>query len=257
MDIPTCECGCGLTVPGLGLRFYNKVHSRRNWGRVNRDKKKIIARKSYLKNRASILAVNGIWRSRNKEKIARDNRNWYLRNRERLIQKSKTYGRKWRAEFPFRSPEDKAKLRATKARCSTRHYYRNWEAERRKRNERGRQNRTKLSLARRLAIKKRPELQIQERLRTRLKRAVKGHGRPSIRNLIGCSWQFLKEHIESQFLYGMSWDNRSKWHIDHKTPCAAFDLSQIDQQLACFHWSNLQPLWATDNLRKGAKLVAP
>jgi hypothetical protein len=53
----------------------------------------------------------------------------------------------------------------------------------------------------------------------------------------------------------MSWDNYGfrGWHIDHKKPCALFDLSLPEQQRECFHFSNLQPLWAADNLAKGVK----
>lgn len=55
----------------------------------------------------------------------------------------------------------------------------------------------------------------------------------------------------------MSWQNRGrghdKWHIDHVRPCASFDLTDPEQQKQCFHWSNMQPLWQTDNLRKGSK----
>ncbi len=61
-------------------------------------------------------------------------------------------------------------------------------------------------------------------------------------------------HIESKFVDGMSWENRSQWHIDHIRPCANFDLTDIEQQKICFHWSNLQPLWAKDNLRKGKRM---
>ncbi len=69
--------------------------------------------------------------------------------------------------------------------------------------------------------------------------------------LIGCSLVAFKAHIEKQFLPGMSWDNYGpKWHIDHITPCAVFDLRYEGQQKACFHYTNLQPLWAIDNLRK-------
>lgn len=75
-------------------------------------------------------------------------------------------------------------------------------------------------------------------------------------SLIGCPVAFLKSHLENQFLPGMSWENHSKlgWHIDHILPCKSFDLTDPDQQRACFHYSNLQPLWAEDNLRKSAKL---
>jgi len=50
------------------------------------------------------------------------------------------------------------------------------------------------------------------------------------------------------------WDNYgSGWHIDHIRPCSSFDLSDEEQQRACFHHSNLQPLWVKDNLEKGSK----
>ena len=71
----------------------------------------------------------------------------------------------------------------------------------------------------------------------------------------------LKQYLEKQFTKGMSWDNygnpngdhTSCWHIDHIKPCASFDLTQEDQQKECFHYTNLQPLWAIDNLKKGGK----
>ena len=74
--------------------------------------------------------------------------------------------------------------------------------------------------------------------------------------LLGCTLRQLKVHIESKFLSGMSWDNRSKWHIDHIRPCASFDLTDPGQQRLCFHYTNLQPLWAGDNHRKGARLLS-
>jgi HNH endonuclease. len=57
----------------------------------------------------------------------------------------------------------------------------------------------------------------------------------------------------------MSWDNygRDGWHIDHIRPCASFDLTDPEQQRQCFHYTNLQPLWAADNIRKGAKWQPP
>jgi hypothetical protein len=63
--------------------------------------------------------------------------------------------------------------------------------------------------------------------------------------------------MESKFLPGMTWDNRGLrgWHIDHIVPCSFFDLANPEQQRKCFHYTNLQPLWAADNLRKSDKLV--
>ncbi len=73
--------------------------------------------------------------------------------------------------------------------------------------------------------------------------------------LIGCSIEFLLQHLESQFKDNMSWNNYGKggWHIDHIKPCKLFDLTNPEEQRKCFHWSNLQPLWEKDNLRKSWK----
>lgn len=71
--------------------------------------------------------------------------------------------------------------------------------------------------------------------------------------LLGCTAAQLKEHLESKWTAGMTWANYGVhgWHIDHIRPCASFDLTDSAQQRECFHWSNLQPLWAADNIRKG------
>ena len=71
--------------------------------------------------------------------------------------------------------------------------------------------------------------------------------------LVGCNSKELKEHLESQFIEGMNWNNYGEWHVDHIKPCAAFDLSDPIQQKECFNYTNLQPLWAKDNIRKSDK----
>lgn len=71
--------------------------------------------------------------------------------------------------------------------------------------------------------------------------------------LLGCSIKDLRKHLQSKFQPGMSWSNYGKWHIDHIRPCAKFDLSKKSEQCKCFHYTNLQPLWAKDNLKKSNK----
>ena len=71
--------------------------------------------------------------------------------------------------------------------------------------------------------------------------------------------QSLMHHIAKQFKPNsegvpMTWDNYGKWHIDHIKPCSSFDLTCPIQQKLCFHYSNLQPLWAIDNLKKQDKI---
>jgi hypothetical protein len=92
-------------------------------------------------------------------------------------------------------------------------------------------------------------------LRTRIWSSLKKQGlkkKDSTMSLVGCSKEELIKHLESQFKEGMNWENWSLngWHIDHIRPCSSFDLSDPAQVKECFHYSNLQPLWAIENLKK-------
>ena len=71
--------------------------------------------------------------------------------------------------------------------------------------------------------------------------------------LAGCRIDELWKHLEKQFKDGMTRQNQGEWHIDHIKPCSLFDLTDPEQQKECFNYKNLQPLWAEENLRKGAK----
>ncbi len=73
--------------------------------------------------------------------------------------------------------------------------------------------------------------------------------------MIGCSWIDFKIYLESKFTEGMSWDNYGKWHIDHIVPLSSFDLSDPVQLEKACHYTNLQPLWAKDNLKKSNKII--
>ena len=73
--------------------------------------------------------------------------------------------------------------------------------------------------------------------------------------LLGCTFEYFIEYLQRLFKVGMTWKNYGKWHIDHIKPCASFDLSKLEAQKKCFHYTNLQPLWAEENLKKGAKII--
>lgn len=91
-------------------------------------------------------------------------------------------------------------------------------------------------------------------LRNNSSRAFKriGQSKPTDTTaLLGCSWEEAKTHIESLFTEGMSWNNYGSWHIDHIVPIAS--ATTLEEARALNHISNLQPLWAKDNLTKGAK----
>ncbi len=69
-------------------------------------------------------------------------------------------------------------------------------------------------------------------------------------NLLGCTIEQLIAHLQKQYQLGMNDQNYGKWHIDHIKPCSKFDLTKEEEQRKCFHYTNLQPLWAIDNLKK-------
>jgi predicted nucleic acid-binding Zn ribbon protein len=99
---------------------------------------------------------------------------------------------------------------------------------------------------------------LRGQIRSRIKGAIKdqwGIKSQKTIDLLGCSVEEAKKHIESQFKEGMSWDNWSfkGWHIDHIKPCASFDLRDPEQQKECFNYKNLQPLWWWENLSKSNK----
>ena len=108
--------------------------------------------------------------------------------------------------------------------------------------------------------KKKTDIQykLKSSLRTRLYQSINGNFKAgsAVRDL-GCTVEELKQYLESKFLPGMSWDNwtHDGWHIDHIKPLDSFDLTDRNQLLEACHYTNLQPLWATDNLVKSNKLI--
>jgi hypothetical protein len=117
-------------------------------------------------------------------------------------------------------------------------------------------NRYKINRRVKIRLLTSPQAKLGHNLRARFHDALKRNcitKKCSVINLIGCSIMELKEHLSKIFKEGMCWENYGKWHIDHILPIASFDLTDIEQQKKCFHFTNLQPLWAEENLKKGKK----
>lgn len=103
-----------------------------------------------------------------------------------------------------------------------------------------------------------PEFKLLKTLRSRLGTALKTKNAvKSIKtlDLTGCSTSFLMKYLEEKFKEGMSWSNHGEWHIDHIIPCSSFNLLDKKEQEKCFHYTNLQPLWASENLSKSNKIT--
>lgn len=103
-----------------------------------------------------------------------------------------------------------------------------------------------------------PNYKLKQTLRRRIRyilnnKGLRVHARTS--EMLGCSFNELRLYLESKFLPGMTWSNHGiyGWHIDHVKPLASFDLSIPEQLSEACHYTNLQPLWARDNLVKGVK----
>ena len=103
-----------------------------------------------------------------------------------------------------------------------------------------------------------PQYKLAACMRSKVSRMLKGIAKSAhTLDLLGCSLSALRSHLERQFRPGMTWANYGPvWHVDHVRPCVSFDLTDLAQQRKCFHFSNLQPLFARENLAKGAKTKA-
>lgn len=100
-----------------------------------------------------------------------------------------------------------------------------------------------------------PSFKCLDNLRRRVYHVIKrGHKSSRTLALLGCTAPELRAHLETRFQPGMTWENYGPaWHVDHIRPCASFDLTDPAQQRACFHYANLQPLFALENLKKGSR----
>jgi hypothetical protein len=120
----------------------------------------------------------------------------------------------------------------------------------------------KVCINRRQTIKsmETPQGRLNMRMRVAIGKALKGAKlNRKWSALVGYDAAALKKHIEGAFLPGMGWDNYGQWHIDHIIPKSKFNYSGAEDPdfKRCWALSNLQPLWAADNLRKNDKLAAP
>jgi hypothetical protein len=181
----------------------------------------------YQKNKQKISSQRKLYQQKNKEKIQETKKKYYLNNKEYIDKKNATHRSKNREYLNKKSNE---------------YYYANKKEVCKKRNEYLRNNQ---------------QARIKHNLRTRINLVLKGKIKSgSTINLLGCDIKFFMQYIEGLFLSGMTWDNHTRkgWHIDHIKPCASFDLTDPEQQKKCFHYTNLQPLWAADNIRKSDKV---
>jgi hypothetical protein len=116
-------------------------------------------------------------------------------------------------------------------------------------------NKKRILKERSLRLKKDLNFKMKHQLGTRIRKVLNGviKKSKSTNELVGCTIEQLWIHLEKSFKPGMTKENYGKWHVDHIRPCASFDLSKPEEQAKCFHYTNLQALWAYENISKGAK----
>jgi hypothetical protein len=195
------------------------------------------------------------YRSNNKEKVSKAKKKYYNKNKERI----KEYKKRYRSENAEIVKERERLYRDNNKEiinANRKKYYEN-NKEKFKEYNKARYIKNKKKIREYEKIRKRNDVgySMSCKLRSRLRRALKGNYKSgsAIKDL-GCSISFLKSYIEKLFEPNMSWNNYGEWHIDHIVPLASFDLSDREQLLKACHYTNLQPLWAKDNLSKGSKL---
>lgn len=210
-------------------RIYMREYARKR--RLNDltflQKQREAGKKSQAKRRQNGKDTTKEWRSNNKEKIAEYNKSYAAANKEKINLK--------RNEYSFLN---RKKLNNTQS---------NWREKNREQIKEYNKNYTNVRYLHD------PVFKLKLNQRTRIRAVLKTAKTRSTNELLGCSYEELKIYIESKFLDGMNWGNMGKWHIDHIVPLAAFDLTVETNQKIAFNFKNLQPLWAIDNLKKGAK----
>jgi hypothetical protein len=202
-----------------GMVFWQKKKGRDIWLTVE----------EFWQAREKERAYFADYRKNNREAIAENNRRWTQANQE----KRKQVARDWVRRNP-----DYVRKNAKE--------WRDRNLERARKNQRN----SYCSRAQHDVL-----FCITQRLRARIHAALKGSGKSkSTFDLLGATKEEVLKHLESQFLPGMSWENRSEWHIDHIVPVGC---RKSEKHLhALFHYTNLRPLWGMDNQAKNAKIPA-
>ena len=218
-----------VNITGLTLKCLET--SDENVMLTKKERRKISGRKCYLKNR---------------EKKIKKVKEYYLKNKEKLLKRHKITGK----IYYFNNKEKIKKYQKN-------HYTINKEKILLKGKEYRKNNKEKIKAHDIWRSKNNINRRLGLLLRRRTLLALKGKSKSaSTMTLLGVSnIEFVWKHLESTFKPGMTKENHGLWHIDHIIPCSSFDLSKAEEQVKCFHYTNLQALWAYENLSKGSKIV--
>jgi hypothetical protein len=173
----------------------------------------------------------------NREKNRERQKKYYQNNTDKERIRCKTYREILTKDKSIVTPKTKEEIKLKKQ---------EWIKNNRELNNQKKRNKYKNNINHRISIN----------VRNRMNNFLKSKNiqkRNKTFEVIGCSPDFLKEHIENQFIDGMSWNNRNEWHIDHIIPLSS---AKTEEELySLCHYTNLQPLWVEDNLKKSNKIL--
>jgi hypothetical protein len=206
------------------------------------------SRKAYREKVKDLISIKGkIYREQNRDALIEKSKKYYYENKDIISQKNKEYRNR---------PEVKEKKKIADK------LYKETNKEKLKKYRED--NKLKIREYSRIKNNEKSKTSISFRilknLRSRIRFALKKgqiKKADTTENLLGCTVPEFKAYFTSLFTKDMSWDDfmAGKIHIDHIRPCAKFDLTNEEQQRVCFHYTNLQPLWSIDNLKKGTKII--
>ena len=189
---------------------------------------------------------SSLWRKNNPEKCREQSSRWARNNPEKV----KAMGARQRREHPEKRREQVARWRRANPE-KEKAVKRKWCQDNL---GRVRLSANKRGMERRVSD---PSFKLAGNIRNAIGVALKNNARTGHTiELLGCSIEYFRDYLEALFQPGMTWNNwsRTGWHIDHIIPLSYFDMADPEQQKRAWHYTNLQPLWAVDNLRKSNKI---
>jgi hypothetical protein len=221
-------------------------------------------KKQWRENNKERLAKNKKeYRKNNREILAKKEKEWYEKNKERVAQRGKEYREKNKEKCRERSKKYRENNREILLKKKREYYQKNKEKIKKKSKEWDKNNRERRNKRERDKRKSDPATRILHNLRTRLLSALKRDNASKNKRTLeyfNCSVEDFYNYIEQLFTDGMNWNNQGKkandgkgWELDHRRPCASFDLNDEEQIHMCFHYTNYQPLWSKDNNSKSNK----
>jgi hypothetical protein len=204
-----------------------------------------------------------IYYQKNAEKVIKQTREYLERNKEKMLEWKREYSRKWYIENQEHIKEYSKKYyeeNKSKERERSKRFFENNPDYRKNYSKKWKENNPdyeKEWLRNKREID--PAFRLSKNLGRHIRESInRCKGGYHWEDLLGFTLQELKEHLEKQFKSGMTWNNYGIWHIDHIRPISSFSFNSYkDKEFKeCWALSNLQPLWAEDNLKKGNKLIA-